>query len=72
MNGIDIFVYPLHLGLGATAASEPEFTGEMSWYDAYLERHRADGLEGRLVGDRRRVEGLALSEARGHRRVEGS
>ena len=24
-------VHPIHLGLGATAEVEPEFTGEMSW-----------------------------------------
>lgn len=38
---------PIHLGRGATAISEPEFTG-MEWYAAYGERH-ADGAEGRLV-----------------------
>lgn len=40
--------FPLHLGLGARAVSEPEFTG-MEWYAAYAERHAADGAEGRLV-----------------------
>ncbi len=40
---------PLHLGLGATATVQPEFTGEMSWYEAYGERHGSDGQEGRLV-----------------------
>lgn len=39
---------PIHLGLGATATSEPRFTG-MSWYAAYTERHAKDGAEGRLV-----------------------
>jgi len=39
---------PIHLGLGATALAEPEFTG-MDWYDAYAGRHAADGKEGRLV-----------------------
>lgn len=37
-----------HLGLGATIAVEPLFTG-MDWYAAYGARHAADGLEGRLV-----------------------
>ena len=40
--------HPAHLGLGATASVEPEFTG-MEWYAAYAERHAADGIEGRLV-----------------------
>jgi uncharacterized cupin superfamily protein len=40
--------YPVHLGLGASAVSEPEFTG-MEWYAAYGERHAGDGAEGRLV-----------------------
>jgi mannose-6-phosphate isomerase-like protein (cupin superfamily) len=39
---------PIHLGLGATAVAEPAFTG-MDWYQAYGERHAADGAEGRLV-----------------------
>jgi quercetin dioxygenase-like cupin family protein len=39
---------PAHLGLGATVAVEPPFTG-MAWYAAYGERHAADGTEGRLV-----------------------
>ncbi len=40
--------HPLHLGLGATAIVQPEFTGD-AWYDAYGARHGADGAEGRLV-----------------------
>lgn len=40
--------FPLHLGLGATAAPQPEFDG-MDWYAAYGERTAADGREGRLV-----------------------
>ena len=39
----------IHLGLGATAEVEPEFTGEMSWYGGYTQRHASDGVEGRLV-----------------------
>jgi hypothetical protein len=39
---------PIHLGLGASAISEPPFDG-MQWYAAYGARHAADGLEGRLV-----------------------
>lgn len=45
----DIGIHPIHLGLGATAEVEPEFTGDMSWYGGYSERHAADGIEGRLV-----------------------
>lgn len=45
----DINVHPIHLGLGATAEVEPEFTGEMNWYEGYADRHAVDGVEGRLV-----------------------
>jgi hypothetical protein len=41
--------FPAHLGLGATATREPEFTGDVAWYEAYGARHTADGKEGRLV-----------------------
>lgn len=41
--------HPVHLGLGATAEVEPEFTGEMAWYAGYGARHAHDGVEGRLV-----------------------
>lgn len=40
--------HPIHLGRGATAVQEPEFTG-IEWYAEYMERHASDGLEGRLV-----------------------
>src|SRR5262245_23242670 len=39
---------PIHLGLDASAASEPTFTGP-EWYEAYVARHTGDGKEGRLV-----------------------
>ncbi len=42
-------LHPVHLGLGATAVSEPEFTGDLAWYGDYGARHAADGAEGRLV-----------------------
>ena len=45
----DIGRRPAHLGLGASVSIEPEFTGELSWYDDYATRHLADGHEGRLV-----------------------
>lgn len=49
MSDADIRRYPIHLGLGATAVPQPEFTGEMRWYEDYGQRHAADGKEGRLV-----------------------
>lgn len=45
----DLTKTPLHLGLGATADVQPVFTGDMSWYMGYGERHGDDGAEGRLV-----------------------
>ncbi len=38
----------IHLGLGATAAVQPPFTG-MAWYGDYMARTATDGVEGRLV-----------------------
>jgi len=49
MQGKSLLDYPIHLGLGARAVSQPEFTGDMSWYEAYGERHADDLDEGRLV-----------------------
>lgn len=40
--------FPIHLGLGAKAIAEPEFTG-LEWYENYSKRHESDGAEGRLV-----------------------
>jgi quercetin dioxygenase-like cupin family protein len=40
--------FPIHLGLGARAVPQPEFTG-MEWYAAYVDRHAADGDEGRII-----------------------
>lgn len=40
----------VHLGLGATAVPQPPFDG-IAWYEAYGERHGADGREGRLVSE---------------------
>ena len=50
MTGTAITRHPIHLGLGATATIEPEFTGAMDWYQDYAARHADDGREGRLVG----------------------
>lgn len=49
MGGHKLTETPIHLGLGAKAHVEPVFTG-MEWYGAYVQRHAADGAEGRLVG----------------------
>lgn len=40
--------HPIHIGLGARAVPQPPFTG-MAWYGDYMDRHGADGVEGRLV-----------------------
>ena len=44
--------HPVHLGKGAGAAAQPEFTG-MEWYAGYEDRHGDDGAEGRLVSQHR-------------------
>jgi quercetin dioxygenase-like cupin family protein len=49
VTGTDIESHPIHLGLGASALVEPLFTGAMEWYEGYVNRHGADGVEGRLV-----------------------
>jgi quercetin dioxygenase-like cupin family protein len=48
MQGKSLFDYPIHLGRGARAVSEPKFTG-IDWYDSYGERHADDLDEGRIV-----------------------
>lgn len=48
MDKLPLERFPFHLGLGATAVPEPEFTGA-EWYARYGERHADDGAEGRLV-----------------------
>jgi mannose-6-phosphate isomerase-like protein (cupin superfamily) len=48
MQGKSLFDFPIHLGLGAKAVAEPQFTGP-DWYDQYMERHRDDLDEGRIV-----------------------
>ena len=45
----DLAKFPIHLGLGARAVVQPEFTGGMDWYEGYGARHGGDGAEGRLV-----------------------
>ena len=48
MQGKSLYDYPIHLGQGARAVSEPKFSG-LEWYQAYDERHADDLEEGRLV-----------------------
>jgi quercetin dioxygenase-like cupin family protein len=48
MEGKSLYDFPIHLGLGAKAIAEPQFTGA-EWYEAYVERHAGDMEEGRLV-----------------------
>jgi len=48
MTAIDLSKHMVHLGLGGSAGSEPEFNG-MEWYAGYGQRHAADGVDGRLV-----------------------
>lgn len=45
----DLERYPLHLGLGSIAVPQPEFTGELEWYETYIARAISDGSDGRLV-----------------------
>jgi mannose-6-phosphate isomerase-like protein (cupin superfamily) len=48
MQGKSLFDFPIHLGLGASAVSEPQFTG-FEWYNDYEKRHGDDLDEGRIV-----------------------
>ena len=48
MQGKSLFDYPIHLGIGAKAVAEPQFTG-FEWYEGYGERHSDDLDEGRIV-----------------------
>lgn len=49
MAGTKLSTHPIHLGLGASAGIEPEFTGNYEWYQSYGDRHAVDGVEARLV-----------------------
>lgn len=40
----DLPTRPAHLGLGATIAVQPTFTGQMEWYEAYGARTESDGV----------------------------
>ena len=51
-RGKSLECFPIHLGRGATAETEPEFPRDaqaMDWYLDYGERHADDGAEARLV-----------------------
>jgi quercetin dioxygenase-like cupin family protein len=47
-RGKSLYDFPIHLGIGARAVAEPQFTG-FDWYEGYGERHAGDLDEGRLV-----------------------
>ena len=49
MSSYRIDERPIHLGLGASAVVQPEFTGSLAWYESYVQRHHADGRDGWLV-----------------------
>ncbi len=49
MQPFALSINPIHLGPAGKAEVEPEFTGDMAWYEAYLARHADEGAEGRLV-----------------------
>lgn len=49
MNPSDLRKHPIHLGRNATAIPQPEFTGDLAWYEDYGKRHAADGGDGRIV-----------------------
>jgi mannose-6-phosphate isomerase-like protein (cupin superfamily) len=46
--GKSLYDFPIHLGRGARAVEEPQFTGP-EWYESYGERHADDMDEGRIV-----------------------
>jgi mannose-6-phosphate isomerase-like protein (cupin superfamily) len=47
-QGRSLVDFPIHLGTGAKAIPQPQFTG-FEWYDGYMKRHGDDLDEGRLV-----------------------
>jgi quercetin dioxygenase-like cupin family protein len=49
VTGKSLFDHHIHLGPGGRAVPQPPFTGDMSWYEGYDQRHGADGADGRLV-----------------------
>ncbi|MEM9468246.1 MAG: cupin [Actinomycetota bacterium] len=47
--GTPLAAFPIHLGAGATATVQPEFTGDVAWYADYAARVAADGTDGWLL-----------------------
>ena len=66
MSVHDITTHPFHLGLGAVASVEPQFTGSMDWYASYEARHAKDGVDGRLVSMHTFSEPWAMWEMHPH------
>jgi quercetin dioxygenase-like cupin family protein len=48
VKGKSLDDFPVHLGIGARARSEPQVTS-FEWYEGYGERHAGELDEGRLV-----------------------
>jgi mannose-6-phosphate isomerase-like protein (cupin superfamily) len=48
VQGKSLYDFPIHLGLGASAVAEPQFTG-IDWYEGYDQRHHDDLDKGRIV-----------------------
>ncbi|MBU6436318.1 MAG: cupin domain-containing protein [Betaproteobacteria bacterium] len=48
-SSLALDAHPIHLDSNSGAGAQPRFTGDMAWYDAYVQRHAADGVRGRLV-----------------------
>jgi mannose-6-phosphate isomerase-like protein (cupin superfamily) len=53
LSGKSLARFPVHLGPGATAVAQPEFTGDMVWYGDYGTRHDVDGKDAWLVATHR-------------------
>jgi quercetin dioxygenase-like cupin family protein len=49
IKGKSLYDFPIHLGTGAKAVAEPQFTGGVDWYEGYDQRHHDDLDEGRIV-----------------------
>jgi mannose-6-phosphate isomerase-like protein (cupin superfamily) len=47
-GGKSLYDFPIHLGRGARAVAEPQFSGP-EWYEAYDRRHADDMDEARIV-----------------------
>lgn len=53
----------VHLGTGGTAIPQPDFDGDVDWFQEYGERTQSDGVEGRLVSMHTFTESWTMWEA---------